>query len=75
MKLHLLQLGLLQPPAIPIPGYAIQTDDGMNDDPPGPQGPLNLQLEMPSSIRRSDVENTLKSRFYIDPDWARRPGW
>jgi N-acyl homoserine lactone hydrolase len=47
MKLHLLQLGLLQPLAIPIPGYAIQTDDGMNilvdsgypyDDPPARKG-------------------------------------
>jgi N-acyl homoserine lactone hydrolase len=58
MRLYLLQLGLLQPLRVPVLGYLIQTDDGINilvdsgypysfiDDPPGPQPPLNLQLEM-----------------------------
>jgi hypothetical protein len=30
MKLFLLQLGLLQPLGVPVPGYLIQTDDGTN---------------------------------------------
>ena len=60
MKLFLLQLGLLQPLGVPIPGYLIQTDDGTNvlvdsgfphsfiTHPPGPQPPLGLKLEMRS---------------------------
>jgi N-acyl homoserine lactone hydrolase len=55
MRLYLLQLALLQPLGIPVPGYVIQTDDGTNvlvdtgfprsfiEHPPGPQGPLSLQ--------------------------------
>lgn len=58
MKLYLLQLALLQPLAVPVPGYLVQTDDGANilvdtgfphsfiEHPPGPMGPLNLQVEM-----------------------------
>jgi N-acyl homoserine lactone hydrolase len=58
MKLYLLQLGLLQPLGVPVPGYLIQTEDGKNvlidtgfpysfiAEPPGPQPPLNLLLEM-----------------------------
>jgi len=50
--------GLLQPLGIPVPGYLVQTDDSTNilvdtefpqsfvDHPPGPQPPLNLQLEI-----------------------------
>jgi N-acyl homoserine lactone hydrolase len=56
--LYLLQLGLLQPLRVPVPGYLIQCDDGTNilvdtgyprgfiEHPPGPQPPLGLQLEM-----------------------------
>jgi N-acyl homoserine lactone hydrolase len=58
MKLYLLQLGLLQPLGIPVPGYVVQTDDATNilvdtgfpqsfiEHPSGPQGPLSLQVEM-----------------------------
>jgi N-acyl homoserine lactone hydrolase len=58
MKLYLLQLGLLQPLGIPVPGYVVQTDDSTNvlvdsgfpqsfiEHPSGPQGPLSLQVEM-----------------------------
>jgi hypothetical protein len=58
MRLYLLQLALLQPLGIPVPGYLIQTDDGTNvlvdtgfpysciERPPGPQPPLNLLAEM-----------------------------
>jgi len=58
MKLYLMQLALLQPLGVPVPGYVIQTDDGRNilvdtgyphsfiDHSPGPQGPLGLQVEM-----------------------------
>ncbi len=58
MRLYLLHLGFLQPLGVPIPGYVIQTDNGTNvlvdtgypyayiEQPPGPQGPLGLQLEM-----------------------------
>jgi N-acyl homoserine lactone hydrolase len=58
MRLYLLQLALLQPLGIPVPGYLIQTDDGTNvlvdtgfphsciERPPGPQPPLNLLVEM-----------------------------
>lgn len=55
MKLTLFQLGQLAPLGIPVPGYLIQTADGVNalvdsgfprsfiEHPPGPQGPLKLQ--------------------------------
>jgi N-acyl homoserine lactone hydrolase len=55
MRLALFRLGVLEPLGIPIAGYLIQTDDGKNvlidsgfpesfiENPPGPQGPLNLQ--------------------------------
>lgn len=58
MRLTLLQLGLLQPLGIPVPGYLVQADDGTTvlidsgfpesfvDDPPGPVGPLALRVEM-----------------------------
>ncbi len=58
MKLFLMQLALLQPLGVPVPGYVIQTDEGKNilidtgfphsfiDYPPGPVGPLSLQVEM-----------------------------
>ncbi len=58
MKLYLLHLASLQPVGVPIPGYLIQTDDGLNilvdsglplsyiESPPGPLGPLKLQVEM-----------------------------
>jgi N-acyl homoserine lactone hydrolase len=91
MKLYLLQLGLLQPLRVPVPGYLIQTDDGMNilvdsgypysfmDDPPGPQPPLNLQLEMlPADyvinrlasigLRPDDIHYLVCTHF--DPDHA-----
>jgi N-acyl homoserine lactone hydrolase len=57
MNLFLLQLGLLQPLGVPVPGYLIQTNDGTNvlvdsgfpysfvENPPGPPGPLNLKLQ------------------------------
>ncbi|MGD8601440.1 MAG: N-acyl homoserine lactonase family protein, partial [Gemmatimonadota bacterium] len=63
MRLFLLQLGLLQPLGIPVPGYLIQTDDRTNilvdsgfpeafvDDPPPPQGPLQLAVEMQDEDR------------------------
>lgn len=56
MKLFLLHLGFLQPLGVPIPGYVIQTDEGINvlvdtgfpysfiAEPPGPMGPLQLQV-------------------------------
>jgi N-acyl homoserine lactone hydrolase len=91
MKLYLLQLGLLQPLRVPVPGYLIQTDDGMNilvdsgypysfiDDPPGPQPPLNLQLEMRPAdyvvnrlasigLRPDDIHYLVCTHF--DPDHA-----
>lgn len=55
MRLTLFRFGVLEPLAIPIAGYLIQTNDGKNvlvdsgfprsfiEDPPGPQGPLNLR--------------------------------
>lgn len=58
MKLFVLQLGLLQPLRIPVPGYLIQTAEGENilvdsgfpesyiHDPPGPLGPLELRAEV-----------------------------
>lgn len=58
MKLYLLHLASLEPLGIPVPGYVIQTDDGTNvlidsgfpssflEQPPGPQGPLALQVVM-----------------------------
>ncbi len=58
MKLYLLHLAFLQPLGVPVPGYVIQTDDDTNvlvdtgfphsfiEQPPGPQGPLSLQVEM-----------------------------
>ena len=55
MKLYLMQLALFQPIAAPVPGYVIQTDDGINIlvDTGLPysaihnlQGPAGLQLEM-----------------------------
>lgn len=58
MKLYLMQLALLQPLGVPVPGYLIQTDDDKNvlidtgypfsviEHSPGPQGPLGLQVEM-----------------------------
>lgn len=58
MKLYLLHLALLQPLGVPVPGYLIQTDDGVNilvdtgfphsyiEEPPGPQGPLSLEVAM-----------------------------
>ena len=55
MKLYLMQLALFQPIAAPVPGYVIQTDDGINIlvDTGLPystignlQGPPGLQLEM-----------------------------
>lgn len=58
MRLYLLPLGFLQPLGVPVPGYVVQTDDGTNvlidsgytreyvERPPGPQGPLALQVEM-----------------------------
>lgn len=30
MKLYLMQLALLQPLGVPVPGYVIQMDDGRN---------------------------------------------
>jgi N-acyl homoserine lactone hydrolase len=57
MKLYILKLALLQPFGVPVLGYLIQTD-GTNilvdsgfpysyiKAPPGPQGPLQLQVEM-----------------------------
>src|SRR6516164_6466780 len=91
MKLYLLQLGLLQPLRVPVPGYLIQTDDGINilvdsgypysfmNDPPGPQPPLNLQLEMlPADyvinrlasigLRPDDIHYLVCTHF--DPDHA-----
>lgn len=58
MKLYLMQLAVLQPLGVPVPGYVIQADDGTNilidtgypyrfiEHPPGPEGPLRLQVEM-----------------------------
>ena len=55
MKLYLMQLAMFQPIAAPVPGYVIQTDDGINVlvDTGLPysaihdlQGPPGLQLEM-----------------------------
>ena len=58
MRLYLLQLALLQPLRVPVPSYLIQTDDRTNilvdsgfphsfiQEPPGPQGPLSLEVEM-----------------------------
>jgi N-acyl homoserine lactone hydrolase len=55
MKLYLLQLGLLQPMAAPVPGYVIQMDSGLNilvdtglpySTIENPQGPPGMQLEM-----------------------------
>ena len=58
MRLYLLHLAFLQPLGVPVPGYVVQTDDGANvlvdtgfphsfiEQPPGPQGPLSLQVEM-----------------------------
>jgi N-acyl homoserine lactone hydrolase len=55
MKLYLMQLALFQPIAAPVPGYVIQTDDGINIlvDTGLPysaihnlQGPPGLQLEI-----------------------------
>lgn len=58
MRLYLMQLALLQPLGVPVPGYVIQTNDGKNvlidtgyprsfmEQPPGPQGPLRLEVEM-----------------------------
>lgn len=60
MKLYLMQLALLQPLGVPVPGYVIQTDEGQNilvdsgfpqsfiDNPPRAIGPLKLQVEMRS---------------------------
>jgi N-acyl homoserine lactone hydrolase len=76
MKLYLLQLGLLQPLGIPVPGYVVQTDDGTNilvdtgfpqsfaEHPPGPQPPLSLQVEM---HREDYVVNRLAS-IGLEPD-------
>ena len=55
MKLRLMQLALFQPIAAPVPGYIIQTDDGINilvdtglpySTIQNPQGPPGLQPEM-----------------------------
>lgn len=55
MKLYLMQLAMFQPIAAPVPGYVIQTDDGINilvdtglpySTIHNPQGPPGLQLEM-----------------------------
>jgi N-acyl homoserine lactone hydrolase len=58
MKLYLLPLAYLQPLGVPIVGYLIQTDDGLNilidsglpysyiESPPEPMGPLKLEVEM-----------------------------
>lgn len=58
MKLSLFQLALLQPLGVPVPGYLIQTDNGKHilvdsgyprsymENPPGPQGPLGLEVVM-----------------------------
>lgn len=57
MKLYLLQLGLMQPLGVPIPGYLVQTDDGTNvlvdsglphgliGRTPEPSGSRGLQLQ------------------------------
>jgi N-acyl homoserine lactone hydrolase len=91
IKLYLLQLGLLQPLSIPVPGYLIQTDDGKNvlidtgfpysfiEEPPGPQPPLNLLLEMlpedyvlnrlrSIGLQAADIHFLICSHF--DPDHA-----
>lgn len=58
MKLYLLPLGLLQPLRAPIPGYLIQTDDGVNvlvdtgfpfdwiENPPPAIGPFGFQVDV-----------------------------
>jgi len=58
MKLYVMQLAMLEPLGVPVPGYLIQTDDGRNvlvdsgfpaafiEHPPGPVGPLSLQVVM-----------------------------
>jgi N-acyl homoserine lactone hydrolase len=55
MRLYLMQLALFQPMAAPIPGYVIQTDEGINilvdtglpySAPDNLEGPAGLQLEM-----------------------------
>ncbi len=58
MKLYVMQLAMLQPLGVPVPGYLIQTGDGKNvlvdtgfpaafiEHPPGPTGPLGLQVVM-----------------------------
>ncbi len=75
MRLYLMQFGLLQPLGVPIPGYLIQTDDrnilidtgypySCIEQPPGPQGPLNLQLEM----RPEDYVVNRLSSIGLQPD-------
>lgn len=58
MKLYVMQLAMLEPLGVPVPGYLIQTGDGKNvlvdsgfpaafiEHPPGPAGPLSLQVVM-----------------------------
>src|SRR5215469_16513300 len=87
MKLYLLQLGLLQPLRVPVPGYLIQSDDGTNilvdtgypysfiDDPPGPQGPLNLPLDCGpttstiSFARTSTLTMQETTNSFPTPNW------
>ena len=58
MRLYLFQLGSLQPPGIPVPGYLIQTGDGRNvlvdtgfphafiANPPDRPGPQNTRIQV-----------------------------
>lgn len=76
MRLYLLHLGFLQPLGVPVPGYVVQTDDGTNilvdtgfpksfvEHPPGPMGPLSLQVEM---LARDHIVDRLAS-VGLQPD-------
>ncbi|RYX85263.1 N-acyl homoserine lactonase family protein [bacterium] len=89
MKLYLFQLGMLQPLGIPIPGYLIQTFDNHNvmvdsglphefiNNPPGPLGPLQLQVEMREEdhivsrlasigLKPEDINYLVSTHFDID---------
>lgn len=65
MRLYMLYLGTMQPGDIPVPGYLIQTDEGINIlvDSGWPRSFVDKPVQLPGLTVEIRSEDTVASRL------------